>query len=67
MIFIRYHEHSKGYVMYGRHLNGDVPKSNSSNVDFLEDEFSSIGEIRKDLQLYELHLDNELSLSLGEN
>ena len=34
---------------------------------FLGDEFLSIGEIKKGLQLYELQLDNQLSFSEGEN
>jgi len=33
------------------------------NVDFLEDEFPSIGEIKKDLKLYELQQDLQPSLS----
>jgi len=39
----------------------------SCNVDFLEDEFPSIGEIKTDLSLYELPLDDQLSLGEGEN
>ena len=53
--------------MYGEHPNGGMTEVGSHNVDFFEDEFSSIGEIKQDLQLYELWLDNELSLSKGEN
>ena len=54
MVFIRYLAHSKGYVMYGERLNGGMIEINSRNVDFLEDEFPSIGEIIKDLKLYDL-------------
>ena len=49
MVFIRYPEHSKGYVMYGGHRNGGMKEVDSRNVDFLEDEFPSIGEVKKDL------------------
>ena len=54
MVFIRYPAHSKGYVMYREHPNGGVTEIESHNVDFLEDEFPSVGEIKKDLELYEL-------------
>jgi len=54
MVFIRYPAHAKGYVMYGEHPNGGMTEIESRNVDFLEDEFPSIGEIKKDLELYEL-------------
>jgi len=49
MVFIRYPEHSKGYVMYGEHRNGGMKEVDSRNVDFLEDEFPSISEVKKDL------------------
>ena len=48
MVFIQYAEHSKGYVMYGEHPNGGMKEVDSRNVDFLEDEFPSIGEVKKD-------------------
>jgi len=54
MVFIRYPKYSKGYVMFGEHPNGGMTKIDSHNVEFLEDEFSSVGEIKKDLNLYEL-------------
>ena len=62
MIFIRYPEHSKGYVMYGEHPSGGMKEIDSRNVDFLEDEFPTIGEVKQDLQLYEL----QPNLPLGE-
>jgi len=58
MVFIRYPKHSKGYVIYGEHPNGGMTKVDSRNVDFLKDEFLSIGEIKTDLALYELPLDD---------
>jgi len=67
MVFVQYPEHSKGYVMYGEHPNGGMTEVDSRNVDFLGDEFPCIGEIKKDLALYELPLDDQLSLGEGEN
>jgi len=67
IVFIRYHAHSKGYVMYGEHLNNGMTEIESSNVDFLEDEFPSIGEIKKNLELYELQQDLQPSLGKGED
>lgn len=64
MVFIRYPEHSKGYVMFGEQPNSGLTEVDTRNVDFLEDEFPSIGEIKTDLELYELQ--NDLELSLGE-
>jgi len=34
MVFIRYLEHSKGYVMYGEHPSGGMMKVNCYNVNF---------------------------------
>ena len=54
MVFIRYSEHSKEYLIVREHLNGSMTKVYSHNVEFLEDEFPSVGEIKKDLKLYKL-------------
>lgn len=35
-VFIRYPEHSKGYVMFGEHPNGGMTEMDSRNVEFLE-------------------------------
>jgi len=64
MVFIRYLAHSKEYVMYGQHSNGGMIEIESRNVDFLDDEFPSIGEIKKDLKLYELQQDLQPSLGI---
>jgi len=48
MVFIRYPAYAKGYVMYEEHPNGGIIEIESLNVDLLEDEFPSIGEIKKD-------------------
>jgi len=53
--------------MSGEHHNGRMTEINSRNVDFLENEFQSIGEIKQALQLYELQLDLEPSLGEGED
>ena len=57
-ILIRYLEHSKGCVKYGENPNSGTVKVDSRNVDFLEDKFLTISEIKKDLQLYQLQQDN---------
>jgi len=51
--------------MYGEHPNGGMKEVDSKNVDFLEDAFPSIGEVKQDSQLYEFQQD--LSLNEGEN
>jgi len=53
MVFIRYPEHSKGYVMFGKYHNGGMMEIDSSNVEFLEYESLSV-EIKKGLKLYKL-------------
>ena len=40
--------------MYDEHPNRRMTELESRNVEFLEDEFSKIGETDKDFQLYEL-------------
>ena len=67
MVFIRYPAQSKGYVMYGEHPNGGMTEIDSRNVDFLEDEFSTIGEVKKDVELFELQPDIQPSFGEGEN
>ena len=67
MVVIRYPEHSKGYVMYSEHPNDRMTEVDSRNVEFLEDEFPSIGEIKQAIALYELPLDDHLSLGEGED
>jgi len=49
--------------MYGEHPNGGLIEVDSCNVEFLEDEFSSIGEIKQDIALYELLLNDQLFLN----
>ena len=51
-IFIRYNEHSKGYV--GEHEDRTVTELESRDVTFLEDYFLSTSETDRDLHLYEM-------------
>ena len=58
-IFIRYSEHSKGYVLIDEQPDGSVTEVESLDVDFIENEFPSRGEVNKDLTLYEMLDPNE--------
>jgi len=51
--------------MFGEHPKRGMTEVDSHNVNFVKDEFPSVGEIKQDLQLYELQLDTELSLCEG--
>ena len=51
-IFIRYNEHSKGYVFIVEHENGTVIELESRDVTLLEEDFPYMGEIDRDLHLY---------------
>lgn len=67
MVFIRYPEYSKGYVMFGEHPNGGMTKIDSRYVEFLEDELPSVGKIKNNLKLYKLQPDDPPSLGEGKN
>ena len=51
---IRYSEHSKGYVLIGEQPNESITELESRDVDFIESEFANIGEVEKNLTLYEI-------------
>ena len=53
-IFIRYSEHSNGYVLIGEHEDGIVIELESQDVTFLEDDFPHTDQIDIDLYLYEI-------------
>ena len=53
-IFIRYNEHSKGYVFIGEHEDGTVTELESRDVTFSKDDFPCTGEIDRDLHFYEI-------------
>ena len=54
-IFIRYPEHSKGYVLIGERDDGTITELESPDVIFLENEFPSITDVDKDIRLYEMN------------
>ena len=53
-IFIRYSEHSKGYVFIGEHTDGGITEIESRDMTFLENDFPTRGEINRDYALYEM-------------
>jgi len=53
-IFIRYSEHSKGFVFIGEKANGRVTEIESHDIVFLEKVFPKTGEVEKDFQFYEM-------------
>jgi D-alanine-D-alanine ligase-like ATP-grasp enzyme len=50
----RYSEHSKEFVFIGEKVDGKVTEIESCDMVFLENDFSTIGEVNKDFQLYEM-------------
>jgi len=67
MVFIKYCAQSKDYVMYEEHPNGGMIGIDFRNVDFFKDEFPTIGEIKKDVELFELQQDIQPSFSEAGN
>ena len=68
-IFIRYFEHSKGYVLIGEQPDRSVTELESRDVDFIESEFPNKGNVEKNLTLYEI-MDQEgstLSILVEDN
>ena len=53
--------------MYGEHPNGGMTEIDSRNVDFLEDEFPTISEVKKDVELFELQQNIPPSFGEGED
>ena len=53
-IFIRYSEHSKGYVFIGENESGSVTEFESWDATFLENEFPRKGDVDQDLSLFEM-------------
>ena len=64
--FIRYPEGSKGYVMFGEHPDGGKTEVDSRDVDFIENDFHSIGYVNESLDLYELEEMSGVPLSSRE-
>jgi hypothetical protein len=53
-VFIRYSDESKGYVMFGEHPDGGVTNIVSCDVEFMENDFPSRGDVGQILELYEM-------------
>ena len=53
-IFMRYSELFKGFVFVGEKADGRVTEFESQDVVFLEDDYTTRGEIDKDFQFYEM-------------
>lgn len=53
-IFIRYFEHSKGYVFIGENTNGSILEFESCDVIFIENYFPSRDKLQKDFHLLEM-------------
>ena len=64
--FIRYPEGLKGYVMFGEHPDGEKTELDSCDVDFIENDFPSIGDVNESLDLYELEELSTVPLSSSE-
>ena len=52
--------------MYGKHPNGGMTEIKSRDIDFIENDFPSIGNANRDLDLYELEEDEGALPSLSE-
>ena len=63
--FIRYHEGSKGYVIFGEHPDGGKTEVDSHDVDFIENDFPIIGD-NESLDLYDLEELSGVPLSSSE-
>ena len=64
--FIRYPKGSKGYVMFGEHPDGGKTEVDSRDVDFIVNDFPSIGDVSESLDLYELEELGGIPLSSSE-
>jgi len=53
--------------MHGEHPNGGMTEIDSRNVDFLKNEFPTIGEFKKDVELFELQQNIQPSFGEGES
>jgi hypothetical protein len=61
--FIRYSEHSKGYVFIDEQSSENIIEFESQDVIFLENEFSRKIEIGQDFSLYEEQEQNDLIIT----
>jgi hypothetical protein len=68
-VFIRYPDESKGYVMLGEHPDGGVTEIVSRDVEFMENDFPSWGDVGQSLELYEMveSWDDTPAINLGDS
>ena len=66
LTFIMYPRGSKGYVMFGEHPDGEKTKVDSYDVDFIKNDFPSVGNVNESLDLYELEELSGVPLSSSE-
>ena len=68
-VFIKYSNESKGYVMLGEHPDGGVTEIVSRDVEFMENDFPSRGDVGQSLELYEMveSWDNTPATNLGDS
>ena len=64
--FIRYPEGSKDYMVFGEHPDRGNTEVDSGDVDFIENDFPSIGDVNESLNLYELEELSSVLLSSSE-
>ena len=53
-VFIRYFDESMGYIMLGEHPDGGVTEIVSRDVEFMENDFPSRGDVGQSLELYKM-------------
>jgi hypothetical protein len=68
-VFIRYSDESKGYVMLGEHPDREVIEIMSRDVEFMENDFPSKGDVGQSLELYEMvkSWDDTLATNPGDS
>ena len=53
-IFIKYSKHSKSYIFIGKNEDGSIIELESRGATFLENKFSSRGDVDKAMSFYEI-------------
>ncbi|XP_020080151.1 uncharacterized protein LOC109703839 [Ananas comosus] len=62
-IFIRYPDHSKGYVFIGKQPDGSLTEIESRNVEFFEENFPYRSEVRNEIEFHEMD-DSDIGASI---
>lgn len=57
-IFVRYFEHSKCYVFFGKQLDGTIAGIESRDADFFEKNFPSRSNVSEKMNVYEMEEDD---------